>query len=106
MSARLSCLPACLPACLPIDCRSSSNTTIYQVDMQGAIDLEVHGATLHVASSRQLGDNDYILDCGCLHDRFLAGIPLFAFCDCAATAQSICLAHAGKCPTCRPEPSA
>ena len=97
---------AVLPACLRIDCRSSSNTKIYQVDMQGVIDLEDRGATLHVASSRQLGDNDYILDCGCRHDRFLASISLFAFCDCAATAQSICLAHAGKCPTWRPEPSA
>ena len=97
---------ACLPACLPMDCRSSSNTKIPQVAMQGVIDLEDHGATLHMASSRQLGDNDYILDCGCRHDRFLASIPLSAFCNCIAMAQSICVAHAGKRPTWRLEPSA
>ena len=66
MSARLSCLPACLA----IDCRSLTNTKIYQVDMQGVVDLDDHGATLHMASSRQLGDNEYILDCGCRHDRY------------------------------------
>ena len=61
---------AVLPACLTVDCGSSSNSQIYQVDMQGVIDLDDHGASLSVASSRQLGDNDYILDCGCRHDRY------------------------------------
>ena len=83
MSARLSCLPACLP---DDQLQKLDNNQIYHVDTQGIIDLEDHGATLHLASSRQLGDNDYILDCGCRHNRFLASIPQVASRDCAAMA--------------------